>query len=435
MSHADIVMFTLDRQIDRRIMLAAGTMRDAGLSVRLFAPAEGALEGEPDWITRIGARPTAGVQPASVRLSGAQYDGPSFLAAGLGVYRFLRDRLPFLRGFMRLAVRTLAGGPERPYPLLFRGAIEKAPARLYIAHDLPMLPVALAARERHGGKVIFDSHELFPEQEFSAHEQKAWRRVEARHIGKADAVITVNASIGRELARRHGIADPVIVHNAERRDGAPVREERNRLRAALSLPADVPVLLYQGGLAPSRNLDMLVMALARLRRQTTALVFLGDGAAKPVLEATTRRLNLCSRVFFHPAVPQASLLSLTQGADFGIIPYQTNCLNNELCTPNKLFEFIMAGVPVIATDLREIRGIVTGYGMGVVGDTSTPEAFARLIDGALDSAAARKGEWAAGLQRASRELCWEREGEKYLAVVRALLAPKTHGPAFDESMP
>lgn len=373
-----------------------------GLSLCLFAPADGARCDEPDWIQRIGPQ------------------APGGHGAGLRIYRFVRDRFPLLRGVLRWLTWRIIRRPERAFIALFAPVLGRAAARVYIAHDLPMLPVALAARGLHGGKILFDSHELYPEQEFSAWEQRLWRQVETRHISRADAVITVNSSIAREICRRHGIAEPIVVRNAELYQRARAEGDGNRLRRALRIPAATPLFLYQGGLSTSRNIETLIAAFGRVRNENVMLAILGDGPALPLLERRVRTLGLTSRVRFHPAVPQAELLEMTRGADFGVIPYRANCLNMELCTPNKLFEFIMARVPIVATDLPEIRRIVDGYDIGLLGRTDDPEAFAGLIDEALDKRIGSIQTWRTGLERAAYDLCWEREGEKYLSVVREL---------------
>jgi glycosyltransferase involved in cell wall biosynthesis len=398
----DVVMFAMDRRIDRRILLAARTLMANGLSVRLFAPADGAPFDEPDWIKRIGAQV------------------PGAHGVGLRLYRLVRDRLPILRGVLRWLTWRVTRRPERAFIALFAPALECAAARVYIAHDLPMLPVAVAARGLHGGKILLDSHELYSEQEFSIWEKRLWRRVETRHIGGADAVITVNPSIAREISRRHGVTEPVVVQNAELYQPPQLKSEATRLRQSLSIPDSAKLFLYQGGLTMGRNIETLVAAFGHVNDQNAILAILGDGPALPFLERQVRNLGLTNRVRFHPAVPQRELLEMTRGADFGVIPYQANCLNMELCTPNKLFEFIMARVPIIATDLREVRRIVSGYNIGLLGDTEDARAFARLIDEALNNCKALKQTWQAGLERAALDLCWEREEEKYLCVVRKL---------------
>ena len=404
MNPIDVVMFAMDRQMDRRIVLAAETLMGAGYSVRVFAPADGAPQTEPRWIERVKA--------GSAGLHGS----------GLLLYRLLRDWLPYMHGLLRWITWRLERKPARAFEALFANAIAKAPARVYVANDLPMLPVALAAQARHGGRVIYDSHELYCEQGFSGHERRLWGKLEAALIGRADAVVTVNQSIGQELLQRYGIAPPTIVHNADRfrpSRGEPARD--GGLRALFDIPSEALVFLYQGGVVPGRNLETLVAAFGEMRGQRAVLVMLGDGPLKPALERRVKRMGIEGQVKFHAAVPQEALLDLTAQADFGVIPYGATCLNNALCTPNKLFEFIMARVPVFATDLPEVRSAIVRYNIGLLGDTSSAKSFAEGLRKAIQLAPAFEREWRAGLELAARELCWEREGEKYLEVVHGLV--------------
>jgi len=409
----DVVMFAMDRQMDRRIVLAAETLMGAGYTVRVFAPADGAPQTEPAWIERVKG------------------DGAGLHGSGLSLYRFVRDRLPRMRGVLRWVTWHLERKPARVFETLFADPISRAPARIYVANDLPMLPVAIAAQARHGGRVLYDSHELYSEQGFSRHERRVWRSLEASLIARADAVITVNQSIGEELTRRYAIAPPTIVHNADRfrPAGSVAARERDLrargLRAALGIPPGAALFLYQGGLVPGRNLETLVEAFREMNGRRAVLVMLGDGPLKPMLQQRVERLGLEKQVKFHPAVPQDQLLDLTAQADFGIIPYRATCLNNALCTPNKLFEFIMARVPMFATDLREVRSVIARYNIGLLGDTSSARIFAQGLRKTLEVAPAFEREWRAGLDVAARELCWEREGEKYLAVVRGLVPQET----------
>ncbi|WP_076859415.1 glycosyltransferase [Bradyrhizobium mercantei] len=408
----DVVMFTMDARIDRRILLAARTLMANGLRVHLFAPAYAGFGEEPDWIQRI-----------DIQSAGAG-------GKGLNLYRLVTDRWPWLRGAFRWLVWRATPSPEHVFVTLFAPVLERAAARVYIAHDLPMLPVAIAARGHHGGRILLDSHELYPEQEFSDWEKRLWRKVETRLIGQADAIITVNPSIAREISRRHGLPEPTVVQNAELYRKVQSNRDRSRLRQALGIPASAKVFLYQGGLSARRNIETLIAAFGRVRNKDAMLVILGDGAVLAGLQRLAHIHGLADRVRFHPAVPQAELLEMTQGADFGVIPYEANCLNTELCTPNKLFEFIMARIPIISTDLLEIRRIVAGYNIGLLGNTETPESFAQLIDDAIDRTTELEPSWRSGLERAAHDLCWEREGETYLSVVRDLANPvsKTTGP-------
>ena len=106
---------------------------------------------------------------------------------------------------------------------------------------------------------------------------------------------------------------------------------------------------------------------------------MGDGPFKAELKNLSRKIEVDHKILFHDAVSQDLLLNITASATVGLIPYQPTCLNNFLCTPNKMFEYISAGLPIIATDLPEISKVVNSYNIGLTGDTGSTEALSELI--------------------------------------------------------
>ena len=126
-----------------------------------------------------------------------------------------------------------------------------------------------------------------------------------------------------------------------------------------------------------------------------------------------------ARVHFHRAVAQQDLPGFTVAADAGVVPYQATCLNNYFCTPNKLFEFIAAGIPVLGSDLPEIRKLVQGHDIGLVGDMGTAERLAELID-AFFGDRDRFANWQVNVRKARERVCWEVEEKKLLEIYEAL---------------
>jgi glycosyltransferase involved in cell wall biosynthesis len=405
----DVVMLTADRQIDRRILLEADALEGAGWRVTIVAlPLDTPAADEDPRVVRVRAASIGAAREALVRVS----------------YRWVRRWLPMNSPLMRtlksIAWRYLVD-PESLFRKLFAGAIDAYSPAVFVAHDLPMLPVASPAAARCGAKLVYDSHELFSEQDFSAYERRRWAQIEKKHIGACDAVITVNPSIARELERRYGLLQVHVIYNAERSLGAsdaPLGRQW-RFHDAFGLSRESKLLLLQGGLSAGRNIETLVRAMSLVRNAAVHLVILGDGQLKSRLEAIIRDLTLSSRVHLHPAVAQRELLGYTVSADAGIIPYQATCLNNLYCTPNKLFEFIASALPVLGSDLPEIRRIITENGIGQVADLSSREAIAASIeeffrdDGRLKT-------WHAHALEARKVVCWEREGEKLASIYGGL---------------
>ncbi|MEZ5659104.1 MAG: glycosyltransferase [Burkholderiaceae bacterium] len=399
-----VVMLTADRGIDRRITLQAD-----------------ALEADGWMVTIVGAPLDAGETDHDPRVQRIAFARQSAGKEGivLDAYRWLRARLtmngPLMRMLKRFTWRWLVDHEGFYVRLFLETALSHRPD-VFTAHDLPMLPVGARAAAACGARLVYDSHELFSEQEFSARERESWARIEARYIGQADEVITINPSIARELERRYGLDHVHVILNADRRQQVPARSRY--FHDHFGLAPDTRVLLFQGGLSAGRNLTTMVEAFAYVADPSLVLVVLGDGALSVRLRRLAARAGH-GRVLFHAAVPQARLLELTVAADAGIIPYQAICLNNRLCTPNKLFEFIVAGLPIVATDLPEIARIIGEQDMGLVGETGSARTMAALID-AFFADHERFARWRTHAARAGGELCWEREQVKLTSIYAGL---------------
>lgn len=400
-----MVMLTADREIDRRILLQADSLESAGWEVVILAMP---LDDH-----------TIDTDARVVRLAGESAPAARENLV-LEAYRWVRRCVPMnglvMRTLKRWAWRYLVD-QEAFFVRLFGEAASRYSPDVFVAHDLPMLAVARQQAERCGARLVYDSHELYCEQDFSEREKVRWAQIEARHIGACDAVITVNASIAAELEKRYGIRNVGVILNADRAAEPPARSRA--FHELYALPASARVLLLQGGLSAGRNLEALVEAMRHVRDRSVVLVILGNGALAKTLAGIVEASGLRGRVFFHPAVPQKDLLQLTAAADAGVIPYQATCLNNYYCTPNKLFEFIAAGLPILASDLPEIRKMVEGRGIGMVGDMSTPEAFAGLIDSFFGDPA-RFSTWAEKVLLARHAVCWEVEARTLLSIYEAL---------------
>lgn len=397
-------MLTPDRQIDRRILLSANSLEEAGWDVTIIGmPLDEPAKDDPR-VQRIGSKA----------------DPMSRENRVLDAYRWVRGHLPMngllMRWMKRLTWRYLVD-QESFYSKLFYSTASQYAPRVFVANDLPMLPVARQLAQECGARLVYDSHELYSEQEFSERERRRWSQIEAKYIGACDAVITVNPSIAAELVQRYGIGNVNVIYNAERTSQVPA--VTRCLHEVFGLPPEKKIILLQGGLSAGRNLKTLVNAMCYVRNEAVVLAVLGDGLLLGSLQKLALQPEFRGRVYFHAAVPQNELLALTAAADAGVIPYQATCLNNHYCTPNKLFEFIAAGLPVLATDLPEIRRILEGQKIGLVGDTSSPQKLAALIDDFF-SDQQRFANWKANVVLARKLVCWEQEEKKLVKIYEAL---------------
>lgn len=401
-----VLMLCNDRQVDRRIVLQADSLQEAGWQVTILAmPLDDA--GVPD-------------DPRVVRIGSASEAVARRENRVLELYRLVRRYLPMNGRLMRLlksAAWRFVVDQERFYLNLFLASGRTHLAEVVVAHDLPMLAVGRALAAGFGARLVYDSHELYCEQEFARWQRATWAQIERRHIGACDRVITVNPSIAGELQRRYGVSEVSVIHNAERT--GPLPPHSNYLRERFDIAPGQQILLFQGGLSAGRHLDQLVRAMALLKNCDVHLVLLGDGQLAGALRRTVARLRLQERVHLHPAVPQARLLSVTSTADAGIIPYQPICLNNYYCTPNKLFEFIAAGLPILASDLPELRRLVHDQQIGKVEDLSSVARLAAAIDD-LFADRPRLLTWRNTVKQVRQTHSWQCEGEKLKRIYEEL---------------
>jgi glycosyltransferase involved in cell wall biosynthesis len=289
------------------------------------------------------------------------------------------------------------------------------------AHDLNTLIPAMQAARRAGVPLIYDAHEFHMDRI----DQQNWlrpvfRRVEARALARAAGVIVPSLGIARALVRIYRVPRPVVLENW------PVLDEGLRpavpgLRARLGIGADRPVALYQGGLQPHRGLDLLVAAAAEVPELD--LVLMGDGRLREALARQIADLGLEGRVHMIPPEPLERLLSLSMTADFGVHPLEAGCLNHAHASPNKLFEYLHAGLPVVVTDLPGMRRALAAAPGGDPGLRFTPGDRAGLA-AALRRLAIDPGlrtDLAARARAARRAYCWQAQEGRLRALYARVL--------------
>lgn len=253
-------------------------------------------------------------------------------------------------------------------------------------HDLPMVPVGAAYTKNHSAKLVFDSHELYTHvANMPTTLRWHWDRTLRKWAGGVDGFITVNDSIAARFADDFPALPPaVVVRNATRYDGTPPSDP-GLLREAAELGPESRILLYQGGFAPHRGLESLVRAAAGLP-DPWVLVMMGWGSLEPELMSIASNVDPArSRVRFIPPAAQSELRQWTAGGDLGVIPYENVCLNHWFCSPNKLWEYPVAGLPMLVSPFPELEGIIDQWDIGVrLPEPLTATSLAALVEGIDD---------------------------------------------------
>ena len=285
-------------------------------------------------------------------------------------------------------------------------------AALLVANDLDTLLANWLAKGRR--KLVYDTHEYYtevPELVARPAVRRIWLAIERWIFPKLRTVITVNDSIAQAYQARYGNMVHVVRNIPLPRALGPLP-----LRGALGLPEDRSILVLQGaGINVDRGGEEAVLAMRHL--PGCLLLIIGSGDAWPVLERLVREHGLQDRVRLLGRMPYERMMDHTRHAALGLTLDKDTNLNYRFSLPNKLFDYLRAGVPVVATDLPEVAAIVRRYDAGIVLPTPEPEGLARAI-AALLADEQHLSRLRANATFAGRDLDGEKEMRTLVAVLQ-----------------
>lgn len=250
---------------------------------------------------------------------------------------------------------------------------------IYHSHDLNTLPQGYICKLIRKKKLIYDSHEVQTSR--TGYKGKKYYYLEKFLIKRIDKMIMTTNMRAEYTAKKYGIEKPVVIHNYP--FFRKIRERNVDLYSMLNIPREEPILLYQGGMQEGRGLEKIIEAIPWFKRGV--VVFIGDGKLKDKIIKMCEKRNLNERVRFLPKVPVDELLNYTQNAYLGFQVLQNICFNHYSTLSNKLFEYIMAEVPVIASDFPEIRRVVEGNKVGLVIDPHESKNISLVVNFLLDN--------------------------------------------------
>ena len=283
------------------------------------------------------------------------------------------------------------------------------------AHDLNVLHYAMLAALPSSTPILFDSHEIWTGLESSrgTAARTALRMYERFLIRRCAAVVSVTPGAGDHLARMHALKAPFVVTNCA-----------NWMDPANRLPKEEAWfdLLYHGSLGPGRGCHELIKAVRLMPPKSRArAVFRGSGAGLRECRAIATHEGCGTRVVFVPPVPMTMLVKAASSSHVGVVLTRDSCINNRLTVSNKLYEYAMAGLPVIMSDVPEHRRLNDEFDFGIIVKDFRPEPLAEII-GLLEDDQARYARLCEGSLRMSKACHWEREFETQMAAYRASLA-------------
>lgn len=288
-----------------------------------------------------------------------------------------------------------------------------------VANDLDtLLPNYLISKIR-SSHIVYDTHELFcevPELMSNPTKRKVWKQLEKWIFPKLKNVFTVNNSIAKIYQEEYNV--PIhVVRNIPLLSKQVSFEKRSRIE--LALPENKKIILLQGaGINVDRGAEEAVQAMQYV--EGCLLLIVGSGDVIPVLNKLVAELKLSDKVKFVAKVPFEKLLQYTHHADIGLTLDKDTNVNYKYSLPNKLFDYIHAGVPVLASNLVEIKNIVHDYQVGDCIDNHDPKHIAEKITAVLGDKK-RLDMWKENTVKVAKSLNWEHEELKLNTVYKPFL--------------
>lgn len=284
-------------------------------------------------------------------------------------------------------------------------------ADIFLSNDTDTLPANYLAAKLRGKELVFDAHEMFPEVPEVVgrpHVKKIWTKIEDIFFPKLKACYTVCQSIADMYNRKYGINMQVIRNISAYK---PIDGIQKKIHATGR------VLLYQGAVNVGRGIEWMIDAMPYL--DNAIFYVAGDGDILESLLTYVSKRELNDRVVFLGRIPFEELNAYTISADLGVSLLENKGLNYYYSLPNRIFDFMHAKVPVIATDFPEIRNVLTEAGTGILIDNYDPQYLAQRVEEALQEWS-RKPNREDIFNKACKTFNWEQEEKKLLHIFEQL---------------
>lgn len=246
------------------------------------------------------------------------------------------------------------------------------------ANDLKGLIIAALIKRRiHSDvKIVYDAHEYETETNgLQGVQKKVYQYLEKRYIKDVYRMITVSDTIADEYVRLYGIDNPTVLLNVPQ-----YTFDKNRkcdlFRERFKIRNDQRIFLYQGYLMPGRGIEILLESFNQLQNDNDIIIFMGKGSLTDMIKNYSRSGN----IYYHEFVDPKEYLNFTSSADVGISFIEDISLSDRYCLPNKLFEYMFCGLPIICSNLPEMRKLIEEYSIGIVAKENSIEGFRKAIE-------------------------------------------------------
>jgi glycosyltransferase involved in cell wall biosynthesis len=341
------------------------------------------------------------------------------------VGRMLPESLPLQRPYVTKRFKLcFRKGPQfyAEYNIRLFFYLLFAKVDLIFANDLDTLPAAFLAAKIRRKKIIYDTHEYFTETPELVHRPKVqaiWQKIENFIFPKLQVIFTVNDSIA-ELYKKKYNKNLQVVRNIP----PTYIPSRLKTRKELDLPENKHILILQGtGINKDRGAEEVLTAMQYL--QNCILLIIGSGDVLPALQKMTKELKLENKVIFKTKMPFEELRQYTCNSDLGLAVDKDTNLNYHFSLPNKLFDYIHAGIPVLASDLPELKKIINDYDIGYFLQNHDPKNIAATIEYIFENAERYKTV-KSNTEKAREKLCWENEEKNLLQIIQQYSSKNLH---------
>jgi glycosyltransferase involved in cell wall biosynthesis len=297
-----------------------------------------------------------------------------------------------------------------------------------LANDLPCLKPALKIKKKINCKLIYDSHEIYNEtlnQFFNDTKNPLkttmfWVIVkimrflgssaENRFIKQVDHFITVGEMLRKYFENTHKYKGIKVVMNCPSLNS---NIQKKDLRQLFNIPTDGKICIYQGVLNKGRGLEMLIKAFCHTKDNVFLIIF-GEGPLKEQLISMIKTLRISKKIIFLPLIEASKLISYTAGADIGINLLEPINLSKKFALPNKIFEYIHVGIPIISSKTLEMEIIYRKYNLGMLIENST-EKIALAINHLSEN---NNTTFIENCAKAKLEYNWEQQENELFEILR-----------------
>lgn len=276
---------------------------------------------------------------------------------------------------------------------------------VFVSNDLDTLLPNFVVSKITGGKLYYDSHEYFtevPELVTRPKVRDTWEGLEKSIVPKIENAYTVCQSIAEAYRYKYGTYFQVVRNVPERMEKFEVPEDKKLDFSGKK------IILYQGALNIGRGLEQMIRAMQYIDNAVFVIVGAGDIGFQ--LQTLMHSLKLTEKVKFLGRMSFDEVKFITVQADLGLSIEEDLGLNYKYALPNKLFDYIQAEIPVLVSNLPEMKKVVNDYQIGTILESHQPEQMAKQINGILGDSE-KTAVWKTNLKKAAGELCWEKEKE------------------------